>query len=209
MPKLVFLATDIVLYALLAAIAFYVWHARRTPTLRQTWRSVLHDPAAMSAGVVLALFLLVATLDSVHFRPLLPPAAGAAPRCRRRRTRPHAVAARRAARRPARIARKDLLDPARHAPVLEGIDAGRRQDGARLSAPAIRRRASQGRRRANGPADVVSRSAVGSARRAWSARSLWLAGRRAARASGAHGRRATRCARSGGARPTFPGGRCC
>ncbi len=35
MPKLVFLATDIVLYLLLAAIAVYVWHARRTPTLRR------------------------------------------------------------------------------------------------------------------------------------------------------------------------------
>ena len=49
MPKLVFLATDIALYVLLVAIVFYVWHALRTPTLRQTWRSVLHDPAAMSA----------------------------------------------------------------------------------------------------------------------------------------------------------------
>ena len=57
MPKLVFLATDIALYGLVVVIAFYVWHALRTPTLRQTWRTVLHDPAAMSAGVVLAIFL--------------------------------------------------------------------------------------------------------------------------------------------------------
>ena len=53
MPKLVFLATDVALYGLVAAIAFYVWHALRTPTLRQTWGSVLRDPAAMSAAVVL------------------------------------------------------------------------------------------------------------------------------------------------------------
>ena len=78
MPKPVFLATDIALYGLLVAIAVYVWHALRTPTLRQTWRSVLHDPVAMSAAVVLLLFLLLAALDSVHFRPLLPPAEGAA-----------------------------------------------------------------------------------------------------------------------------------
>jgi len=78
MPKFVFLATDLALYGLLAAIALYVWHARRTPTLRQTWRSVLHDPVAMAAAVVLLLFLLLAALDSVHFRPLLPPAPGAA-----------------------------------------------------------------------------------------------------------------------------------
>lgn len=78
MPKLVFLATDIALYGLLVAIAFYVWHAQRTPTLRQTWRGVLHDPAAMSAGVLLSVFLVLAALDSVHYRPLLPPAADAA-----------------------------------------------------------------------------------------------------------------------------------
>jgi peptide/nickel transport system permease protein len=78
MPKLVFLATDVALYGLLAAIAFYAWHAWRTPTLRQTWRSVLHDPVAMAAAVVLLVFLLLAALDSVHFRPLLPPAPGAA-----------------------------------------------------------------------------------------------------------------------------------
>ena len=59
-------------------IAFYVWHALRTPTLRQTWRSVLHDAAAMSAGVVLSVFIVIAMLDSFHFRPLLPAAPGAA-----------------------------------------------------------------------------------------------------------------------------------
>src|SRR5258706_5833044 len=78
MPKLVFLATDVALYGLLVVIALYVWHAVRTTTLRQTWRSVLHDPAAMSAGVVLAIFLTIAMLDSFHFRPLLPAAQGAA-----------------------------------------------------------------------------------------------------------------------------------
>ena len=57
---------------------FYVWHALRTPTLRQTWRSVLHDAVAMSAAVVLLVFLAVALLDSLHFRSLLPPAPGAA-----------------------------------------------------------------------------------------------------------------------------------
>jgi peptide/nickel transport system permease protein len=78
MPKLVFLATDIALYGLVLVIAFYIWHALRTPTLRQTWRTVLHDPAAMSAGVVLSIFLTIAMLDSFHFRSLLPPAAGTA-----------------------------------------------------------------------------------------------------------------------------------
>ena len=77
MPKFVFLATDVVLYLLLVAIAFYVWHMLRTPTLRQTWRVVVRDPAAMSAAVVLGVFLAISLLDSVHFRSLLPPAPGA------------------------------------------------------------------------------------------------------------------------------------
>jgi peptide/nickel transport system permease protein len=77
MPKIVFLATDVALYLQLALVGFYVWHAMRTPTLRKTWNHVLHDAAAMSAGVILTLFLLVALLDSIHFRPLLPPVPGA------------------------------------------------------------------------------------------------------------------------------------
>jgi len=78
MPKFVFLATDIALALLLGGLALYVWHARRSPDLRATWRPVFRDAAAMSALVMLSLFLLVGVLDSIHFRPLLPPAAGAA-----------------------------------------------------------------------------------------------------------------------------------
>ena len=77
MPKIVFLATDIALYVLLCAIVVYVMHARRTPNLRQTWRSVLRDTSAMSAAVVLGAFLLLALMDSVHFRLQLPAAADA------------------------------------------------------------------------------------------------------------------------------------
>jgi peptide/nickel transport system permease protein len=71
MPKPVFLATDIVLFVLLAAVALYVWHALRTPTLRQTWHRVVRDSTAMSAATILAVFLLISVLDSVHFRTLL------------------------------------------------------------------------------------------------------------------------------------------
>lgn len=78
MPKFVFLLTDLALLFLLASIVFYIRHALRTPTLRQTWRHVLRDPAAMAAGVVLLAFFVVAAADSVHFRPLLPATTGAA-----------------------------------------------------------------------------------------------------------------------------------
>jgi peptide/nickel transport system permease protein len=78
MPKFVFLATDVALFALLAGLALYVWHVRRTPNLRATWRSVFRDAPAMCALVLLCAFLLLAVLDSIHFRPLLPRAEGAA-----------------------------------------------------------------------------------------------------------------------------------
>lgn len=78
MPKFVFLATDIALWALLAGLAGYVWKVRRTPDLRATWGLVLRDAPAMAALVPLAAFLAIAALDSLHFRPQLPPAPGAA-----------------------------------------------------------------------------------------------------------------------------------
>jgi len=73
MPKFVFLPTDLALYAQLLVLGLYVRHALHTPLLRQTWRYVSKDAAAMCAGLVLILFLLLGLLDSVHFRPLLPP----------------------------------------------------------------------------------------------------------------------------------------
>ena len=78
MPKFVFLATDVALFILLAGLALYIWHVRRSPDLKATWRSVFRDAAAMSALVILSTFLAIAALDSIHFRPLLPPAPGAA-----------------------------------------------------------------------------------------------------------------------------------
>ena len=83
MPKFVFLATDLALYAQLLVLALYVAHALRTPLLRQTWRYVQRDATAMACSVILGLFMLIAVLDSVHFRPMLPAVpdapAGAAP----------------------------------------------------------------------------------------------------------------------------------
>lgn len=78
MPKFVFLPTDIALLLLLVALGFYVWHVRRTPSLRVTWAQVGRSAVGMSAAVILGAYVLVALIDSVHFRPLLLPAPGAA-----------------------------------------------------------------------------------------------------------------------------------
>src|SRR5688572_22667019 len=69
--KFVFLWTDVALYAIFLALVFYVWRVFRQPNLQATWKKVMHDPAALSAGVVLAIFSLITALDSVHFRRAL------------------------------------------------------------------------------------------------------------------------------------------
>ncbi len=79
MPKFVLLATDLALYFQLLVLLAYVRHALRSPLLRQSWGYVQRDGAAMSAAVVLVVFLGIALLDSVHFRPRLPPASDAPP----------------------------------------------------------------------------------------------------------------------------------
>ena len=75
--KFVFLWTDVALWAMVALALSQVLRLRRQPALRATWRKVFQDPAALSAGLVLALFVVVALVDSVHFRRALPPSADA------------------------------------------------------------------------------------------------------------------------------------
>lgn len=77
MPTFVLLWTDLALYLLVAGILVYAWRARRQPALRASWRRVLQDAPAMSSAVVLASFVAIALLDSVHYRPQLPAAPGA------------------------------------------------------------------------------------------------------------------------------------
>ena len=78
MPILpVILWTDALIYLLLAVVAGFVWYVRRHEHLRAPWWRVAQTPAAMSALVVLAAFILVGLLDSVHFRLALPAAPGA------------------------------------------------------------------------------------------------------------------------------------
>ena len=68
----VFLWTDVLIYLLLAAIAFYIARARRKPHLAAPWRKVARRPAAMASSVTLLFFVIIGVLDSVHFREALP-----------------------------------------------------------------------------------------------------------------------------------------
>ncbi|WP_341667242.1 ABC transporter permease [Alcaligenes sp. SDU_A2] len=76
MPQFVFLWTDTFVLALFLAMAVYAFRVSRRPGLRSAWASVARTPSAICAAVFLAFFLLVGLLDSIHYRPLLPPAPG-------------------------------------------------------------------------------------------------------------------------------------
>ncbi|MBP8035346.1 MAG: ABC transporter permease, partial [Burkholderiaceae bacterium] len=77
MPKFILLWTDAALFALVAAVMGYAWHVARSRTLRATWGRVARNTPAMCSAVVLALFVVVGLLDSIHFQPRLPPVPGA------------------------------------------------------------------------------------------------------------------------------------
>lgn len=74
--KVVVLWTDIALWLMTAAMFGYAWRVRRQAHLRATWERVLRDPVAACSGVVMALFLLVTLVDSVHLRLRLDAEAG-------------------------------------------------------------------------------------------------------------------------------------
>ncbi|HYX64099.1 MAG TPA: ABC transporter permease [Burkholderiales bacterium] len=67
----VVLATDVLLWLLVAAAAAYFLYCRRHAHLAAPWRRVLQSRAALASLVVLAAFALVGLLDSLHFRPRL------------------------------------------------------------------------------------------------------------------------------------------
>jgi peptide/nickel transport system permease protein len=75
-PKFVLLWTDAALWAMFAALLAYAVRVSRSPQLRAVWSKVARDPAALCAGLVLLLFMVVTALDSVHFRRALSPTTG-------------------------------------------------------------------------------------------------------------------------------------
>ncbi len=77
MPKFVFLWTDIFVFCLVLAVQLYALRVRRSASLQSAWKSVARTPSAMCAAVVLAGFVSLGVLDSIHYRPLLPPVEAA------------------------------------------------------------------------------------------------------------------------------------
>jgi len=75
----VLLMTDKLIFLLVAAIIGFALFARRREHLRAPWRQVGRSRVAMASLVVLAGFVLVGLLDSMHYRPSLPGSAQGEP----------------------------------------------------------------------------------------------------------------------------------
>jgi hypothetical protein len=69
--KPVVLWTDALVYLLIAAVLAFFLYAHGREHLRAPWGRVLESRTAMICLVVLSAYLIVALLDSVHYRPAL------------------------------------------------------------------------------------------------------------------------------------------
>ncbi len=67
----VFLLTDLFIFVCLLGSVFYTWRIRRDRHLLANWRLALRRPVAMASGLVLLFFVIIALLDSIHYRPRL------------------------------------------------------------------------------------------------------------------------------------------
>jgi peptide/nickel transport system permease protein len=78
MPFLPFpLYTDVLLWLLIGAIAFYAWYCARRPHLVLPWQRVFQSKAAAVSAVILACYVAIGFADSLHFRPRLAQAGSA------------------------------------------------------------------------------------------------------------------------------------
>lgn len=77
--KIVVLWTDWVVFFVMAATLLYAWKVRRTPHLASTWRKAFASPTGSAAATVLAAFVSIGVLDTLHYRRLLSNSTGTAP----------------------------------------------------------------------------------------------------------------------------------
>jgi peptide/nickel transport system permease protein len=67
----VVLWTDALIYLLLIASIIFIVYARRHEHVLVSWRKVAQSASGMSALTILACFILIGLLDTIHFRPVL------------------------------------------------------------------------------------------------------------------------------------------
>ena len=68
----ILLATDALIFLLVASVLGLVWYIRRHAHLRAPWARVARSPVAMASAMILLVFVVIALLDSLHYRPRLP-----------------------------------------------------------------------------------------------------------------------------------------
>ncbi len=73
----VILATDVLVWLLVLATLGYALYCRSHAHLAVPWARVFRSPAALASAVVLAAYVALGLLDSLHFRPALPAKPGA------------------------------------------------------------------------------------------------------------------------------------
>ncbi len=78
MAKPVLLWTDAAIWLLVLAAVVYGISVLRSPEMSRNWAKVFRNAPALASSVILLLCLGVTLLDSLHYRPLLPPAPGVA-----------------------------------------------------------------------------------------------------------------------------------
>lgn len=71
MPKIVILPTDLVIALLMLAIVGYAFAVSRSEELKERWRYVFSQSGALISMTILAVFLSVAAVDSVHYREVI------------------------------------------------------------------------------------------------------------------------------------------
>ena len=74
--QMTYILTDLFVYTIFIAIAVYAWRVMRNPQQRANWSLVFRRPVAAVSGLIILFFLLIAALDSIHYRPALPSAQG-------------------------------------------------------------------------------------------------------------------------------------
>lgn len=68
--------SDALLFLLLTTVIGFALHVRRHEHLRAPWRRVGQSRIGMATAVILAVYVALGVLDSLHFRPALPVEAG-------------------------------------------------------------------------------------------------------------------------------------
>jgi peptide/nickel transport system permease protein len=74
--KIVVLWTDLVIFLLILGITWYTLRLRATPHLAATWARAFRRPSGAVTATILATFICIGLLDSMHFRSLLADSKG-------------------------------------------------------------------------------------------------------------------------------------